>query len=100
MNHRLAVVRFASTCLFHDSSSEDEDICEKVENYAELTVPFMSDKQFQHNFRISVSTFEDLLRKCNQILLNVTHHVGFPKTVLDKELMITIWYLANIESLR
>lgn len=101
MDPKLPVVEFAKNVFLYSSSEDEDVVLEKVDNYAELTVPFLSDKQFKQHFRLNVHTFEDLLIKCNQILQNDNNfHSGFPKTTLEKELMITIWYLGNMESLR
>lgn len=84
---------------FYDSDSEVEDTkLEKIWSYAETTVPYFSDKQFQRNFRMSSTTFEDLVQKCYTV--RVEHASGHPRMSLEKEVMITVWYLENLESFR
>lgn len=91
---QISIVLQFARILFEDSTDEednDDNVLAKVENYAELTVPAMSDKQFKMNFRMTVEAFEDLLRKMH-IVLQADHynHTGFPKTELEKEALLTI----------
>lgn len=100
MDPKIIIIEYAKNTVFEESSDE-EDVLEKVESYAELTIPLMSDKQFKQNFRMTALTFEDLLQKCNQVLRNNHfNHTGFPMTSTEKSLLITVWYLGNLESLR
>jgi hypothetical protein len=95
------VIQFVRMLYYEDSSDEDDVLLEKIDNYAELTVPYLTDKQFQMNFRMAPNTFEDLLRKMNTIRVhNNYRHVGYPRTSLEKETMILIWCLGNPESFR
>lgn len=85
--------------MFFDEDEEFEnehDII--VQNYAEDIVPYFDDKQFKSHFRINPDTFEDLLQKMHNTRINETH-AGQPQLSLDKQLMITIWSLANLECL-
>lgn len=96
----MVIIEYARNVIF-DESSDEEDVLEKVDSYAELTIPLMSNKQFKQNFRMTASTFEDLLEKTNHVLLNINfQHSGFPITTTEKSLLITVWYLGNMESLR
>ncbi|KAJ8949671.1 hypothetical protein NQ314_008132 [Rhamnusium bicolor] len=54
------------------------------------------------HFRMSPNTFEDLLQKINNTVVanNLNHNSTYPKIPIDKELMITLWYLSNMESFR
>ncbi|XP_066581296.1 uncharacterized protein [Prorops nasuta] len=87
---------------FYDSSSSDEEqSIPKIDNYSELTVPRMADKQFQAHFRMSKSVFEILINMAGGInQRNPVSTSGFPEINLQKEFLITIWYLANLESMR
>lgn len=90
--------------VFDDSSDEENEIVEKIDNYAEYTILNMNDNHWKMHFRMTTTTFEDLVEKINIVFtetnLNVSN-VGYPKTnKLEKELIITIWYLGNLESLR
>ncbi|CAH1373259.1 unnamed protein product [Tenebrio molitor] len=99
------VIDFARNVLLdNEDSSEENDVLEKVDNFAEYTVPHMTDRQFQMHFRLTVETFEDLLQKMYAVRAeyinnnNVKH--GFPRTILEKEAMIMIWSLSNQECFR
>lgn len=83
---------------FLEDEDEEINIIEKVENFAEITVPLFDDRQFKRHFRMTPTTFEDLLKKINT--LTHARGVGYPRTVLEKEVMVTIWYLGNLESFR
>ena len=97
----MAVIQYAKMIYCEDSSDEDDRVLEKIENYAEYTVPHMTDRKFQRHFRMNPETFEDLLRKMH-VVYNDNHykHVGFPRTAMEKETLIMIWYLGNIECFR
>ncbi|KAF2901953.1 hypothetical protein ILUMI_04235 [Ignelater luminosus] len=60
----------------------------------------MADHQFQLHFRMSTTTFEYLLHAVYGVRQNSTVSVGQPQFNLDKQLMITVWYLGNLESFR
>ena len=95
------IINFAQEIFFNDSSDdEDENLnIPKVYQYAEEVVPRFSNKTFQMHFRITPDTFEDLLTKIHNIQENHSN-VGQKPLSLEKQLMITIWCLANIESFR
>jgi hypothetical protein len=96
----MAVMEYARI-IYEDSSDDETETIEKIDNYAECTIPHMSDKQFQTHFRMSPSTFEDLLRRMHTVQQqNNYNHVGYPRTDLVKEAMIMIWYLGNLKSFR
>lgn len=83
-----------------DDDSEEENVkIPKVEQYAEEIVSRLSDKTFQMHFRITPNTFEVLFAKLHSIEDN-TVHIGCKEISLEKQLIVTIWYLANIESFR
>lgn len=83
---------------FGDSSDEEEEgnVIEKIESFAEITVPLRTDQEFKEHFRMIQSTFEDLLRKVDSVM-NYETKKGYPRTKLEKELMVSIWYLGNID---
>lgn len=96
-------MNMAKELFFVDSEEESEDILPKVENFAEETVPRFSDGQFKIHFRINPDTFEDFLQKLHQILppsTEVANGRGHPVVPMEKEIMITIWCLSNLESFR
>lgn len=101
MNQYMPVVTFARD-LF-ESSDEETNVIEKIENFFEQTVPNMNDKQFKTHFRMNSDTFQDLLNRAGRVYrqnnTNVSN-VGRPRTDLEKELLVLIWCLANLESFR
>lgn len=104
-NHFIGnIIRIAYDFYFCDTDSDDDEhvLLEKVDNYAETTVPYMSDRQFKLHFRMSPETFEDLLQKLNLVYMQNTDYPrkGHPSISLDKAAMILIWYLGNLESFR
>lgn len=88
--------------IFFDSDDDDENgtfHIPKVEQYAEEIVPRFSNKTFKMHFRITPNTFEVLLQKICSIQ-NDNIHVGNKPLPMEKQLMITLWCLSNIESFR
>ncbi|KAJ8910340.1 hypothetical protein NQ315_004539 [Exocentrus adspersus] len=105
MTTQLQIVRFAVDMLFGDDDNEYEEnisFHEKVWGFAEQTVSNFTDRQFQVHFRLNPSTFDNLLEKMHHIdERNFQKIGGNPEVPLSKQLMITLWYLANnIESFR
>lgn len=93
------VIKYAQKLIFDDSDDDEEDETEKIWDFAEETVPLFSDEQFRQSFRMSARTFENLLHLLHSMEVNYVHS-GHPEVTLEKQLMITIWYLANLESFR
>lgn len=106
------VISFALTAKigwdsFFDSESSDSD----DENYKnanpknmlffENTVCKLNDAQFKSHFRVLPSTFELIYQN---ILLVETKYIdlssGHPRVTLEKQLLMTLWYLANTECFR
>lgn len=96
-----AHLRFAVEMFFQDSSDEDDEASElnKIWGFAEETVPNFTDHQFQSHFRMAPTTFENLFSRL-RVVADHRRSAGNPEISLEKQLMITIWYLANIESFR
>lgn len=88
MNRYFPFIQFAKEILY-DSTNEEDCIVEKVYNYIEETVPNLPDRQFQMNFRM-----------CPEYRVTTDRGVGFPRTSLEKEVMICVWYMSNVESFR
>lgn len=82
-----------------DDEKEQENPSAKVEDYAEEIVPRFSNSQFKEHFRMVPATFEDLLQKLHAVT-NKNVEVGHPEMKLEKQAMLTLWYLANTESFR
>ncbi|XP_066595395.1 uncharacterized protein [Prorops nasuta] len=95
-------IRMYQSIAFDNSSSSDEEHdIPKITNYAEDIIPRMSDSTFKTHFRMSKASFEILINQAGNISnRNPVLHVGAPKMIFEKEFMITIWYLANLESFR
>lgn len=92
---------FAWDIFFDDDNDKNEILkIARVHRYAEEIVPRFSDQTFKMHFRITPNTFEGLLEKLYNIEDNNNIHVGCKLLPLEKKLMITIWYLSNIESFR
>ncbi|VEN45580.1 unnamed protein product [Callosobruchus maculatus] len=72
---------------------------EKTANFAEYTIVQFNDKQFKQHFRLNRETFEILLRELNNDNMLVVQ-AGQPEILLEKQLLITLWCLANIECFR
>ncbi|XP_018405660.1 PREDICTED: putative nuclease HARBI1 [Cyphomyrmex costatus] len=101
MNEEMVpIIIFAREMFFDDSEDEGKNLnIPKVYEYAEEIFPRFSNKTFQMHFRVTPDTFEDLLTKIHSIKENY-NNVGQKPLLLEKQLMITIWCLANIESFR
>jgi hypothetical protein len=101
MDVYLPVVQYAYF-MFDDSTDEENNIIEKIENFAEITVPNMNDHQFKMHFRMTPTTFEDLICKATRVArtrANNVNHVGHPRMNIEKEFLIVIWCLSNLEFL-
>ncbi|KAB0793030.1 hypothetical protein PPYR_12650 [Photinus pyralis] len=93
-------ISLAKDLFFDDSYEESANkVLPKVEGFAEDIVPRFSGRQFQQHFRITVTTFEDLIIKISAIHVSEIR-VGHPEMAIDKQLLITIWSLSNLESFR
>jgi hypothetical protein len=81
---------------------DDEDDDDDNTRHAEEIVPRYTDHQFQSHFRMSPQTFENLLiRLYNLVEHNIVGRAGGNVEVsLEKQLLVALWYLANIESFR
>lgn len=91
---------FKHLYVFYDDDDGDRSCrLAKIRNFAEDTVLKFNDHQFKRHFRMYPTTFEDLLQK----LYSCEEHdnlLGHPEMSLDKQLMLTLWSLANLESFR
>lgn len=96
----LAMIIQNATIIFFEDEDRDSKILEKIENYAEYTVPKMNKLQFRHHFRMDADTFENLLRRIFSTQQdNPLHLSNFPTTVLEKEVMVSSEMVANKSSL-
>ncbi|KAI4455693.1 hypothetical protein MML48_9g00008709 [Holotrichia oblita] len=89
--------------MFFDDDDDDENITiTKIYGFAESVVHRMVGDEFKSHFRLTSTKFEGLLTKLHATK-DTSGHVekgGTPKMPLEKEMLITIWYLVNIESFR
>lgn len=93
------LIHFVNEIFFEDE--EDERMKEpKVVNFVEDVVHNFNDRQFKMHFRMNPSTMENLLQSIEAIIPETPVIRGHPKLPLEKQLLLTIWYLANIESFR
>ena len=93
--------------LFFDSSDseDDEEILErrtvqKNEFYFENVIPRFDDKQFKAYFRLTGASFEHLFLLIGNVDGRSDVHSGQPEITLEKQSLITLWYLANTECFR
>jgi predicted DNA-binding protein YlxM (UPF0122 family) len=70
-----------------------------VDNFVEEVIPRMTTKQFRQHFRMNPHIFEDLLRKLYTIYPQVAK-AGNQELDLEKQVLLCIWYIANLESFR
>lgn len=84
-----------------DEEEIDRNVLEKKVDYAEVTVPNFNSRQFKQHFRMSPETFESLLVEVHRSSVGI-HELkrGQPELKLEKQTMMTIWCLANLESFR
>jgi hypothetical protein len=94
------ILRFANEYIFNNDEDDELEvnITPKIYGFAEDIVPFMDNKQFKYHFRMSPSTFEILLNMLYSVFTGQT--IGQPQIELDKQLLITVWFLANMECIR
>ncbi|CAH1983333.1 unnamed protein product [Acanthoscelides obtectus] len=103
---KLAILTVVNGHFIFDEEDEDEGnhkqatILEKIENFAEVTVPQFSDRQFQQHFRMSPTTFEDLLEKLSVVFHNRPDGPGRFPVPMEKQAMIALWCLSNLKSFR
>jgi hypothetical protein len=82
-----------------DEEEEVKNVLEKVDNFVEEVIPRMTTKQFRQHFRMDPHIFEDLLRKLYTIYPQVAK-AGNQELDLEKQVLLCIWYIANLESFR
>ena len=78
---------------------DDNEECEEnvnIENYAEENVPRMVNDQFKQHFRMYRETFEHIYVYLARLCISVRR----PEIAIEKQLMVTLWYLANAETFR
>lgn len=102
--HVVVICEVANVLFFEDSSGSDTDdeekqLVPKVQNYAEIIIPFMSEHIFKSHFRMRRSTFDKILNLLNDTQPLTTGR-GHPEMPYEKQLLITIWSLSNPECFR
>lgn len=71
----------------------------KISNFAEQVMSVYSNEEFKRHFRLERFQFKELLADL-RIFHNPELKCGRSEIVLEKKLMIFIWYISNMESLR
>lgn len=87
--------------IFEDDEQEETVSSAKIEDFVEITVPRFDSKQFKCHFRMQPQTFEILLLQihgANDRLHQVFR--GKPELSVEKQTLLTIWCLANLECFR
>jgi hypothetical protein len=97
------VFKIANDFFFADTDSEDENDMgdDKIYGFVESVIPRMSDRQFQMHFRLQPESFEVTLKMLHSVICRDQQVTpGQPRISLEKELLLTLWSLANLESFR
>ena len=81
-------------CSFHRDAAEDADYEDKVDNFYEVTVPLLNDRQFKEQFRL---TRESVAKVMNLIAEDEEEGSGIP---LRKKLLLFLWYSGSVVSFR
>lgn len=84
--------------IFFESDSEIDDTDEVNGRWFLEEIEHMNTMQFKRHFRLEAQSFEDLLNKVH--ILYEPSNLGHPEISVELGLLISIWYLANIESFR
>lgn len=66
----LPLIKRGYEIMFEDDEEEDVNVLEKVDGFAEETVPRFANHQFRHHFRMSPTTCEDLFSKLHAVSAN------------------------------
>lgn len=96
----IPIVHIGHNLMMEDDDTEESSNVEKVWNFAESTVPKFSSKQFKEHFRINPDVFIDFLNKIFNCVEDIGSKRGHPELDLDKQVMMTLWYIGNMESFR
>ncbi|KAB0803254.1 hypothetical protein PPYR_00224 [Photinus pyralis] len=97
----LQILYYANEIFDFFEYEEEGATLPKVIDFAEYTVPRFDTHQFREHFRLLPDTFDIILGYLHDIK-NREHRKpdGRQEIYLEKQLLITIWYLANLESFR
>lgn len=96
------IAQYAMENMFADSDDDERDKevrLTKIENYVEVTIANYTGRQFFIHFRMTPATFEILLSRI-AVVDPIPFRSGNQETPLEKQLLLTIWYMANMESFR
>lgn len=78
--------------------SQKKEKVANVYNFAEETVPGMDDNEFRRHFRIGKSVFNILIQEFEPFL--VRHIGGREPLSVYKQLLIFLWHISTLESMR
>lgn len=99
LNCLIPVIQLGYDLMMEDEEDEFCKSVEKVWGFAEAIVPKFEDRQFREHFRLTPNVFNDLIDKLNNFSC-ISSQRGHPEISLDKQVMMTLWYLGNMESFR
>ncbi|KAJ8927674.1 hypothetical protein NQ314_019830 [Rhamnusium bicolor] len=97
MNRLLIPIMYSAYNMFFEDDSDNE-YSENEMFFAEEVIPRMRSHQFKLHFRMDPETFDDLLSKLHEVYIPKVK--GQPEICFEKSALLTVWYLANIESFR
>lgn len=85
--------------VYNETSSSRGDKPVRILNYYELTIPALSDKQFQLHFRLTRTAFEYIIIIIGPLIRAKEN--AHRKTVEErKQILMVLWLLATPESFR
>lgn len=76
-------------------ASKERNNRNSIKNYFEVTIPNYSDEEFFKFFRMTRRTYSLLLLECKQHVVDQQASSKYPLIPFEKQLLITLWYLAK-----
>ena len=83
-----------------NAQSESRENATRCKGYVSSVVSRYSLDEFRQHFRTTRSSFEIILTQLGNLPEFAETKRGRPSTSLEKKLLVTLWYLGNLESLR
>lgn len=71
-----------------------------VKDFFEVIVQSFSDVDFQRHFRLSCPFFHEIVQEIGPIISKENRLSGKKPVIIEKQIMICLWYLPNNSSLR
>ena len=75
------------------------DFVPRILGFAETVVPQYSNDDFRKHFRISRAVFDQILQEIAPTL-TTENSGGTEGTTPEKQLLVFIWYMSNLDSIR